>query len=770
MRKLISATLVITLLLTVFTGVCSTTVSAADADGSVPAGYAPEGTAIRTAEEFAAMTADGKYYLAADVTLTASYAAAFSGTLDGNGKTVTLSAPMFLTLNGATVKNLKTVGQIDYADYAVENAMHVGAVAAVANLSTLENLVNEASVYGAKSGYKAEVTAPDASTPTAQYGALYTGGLVGLIVGTTTVKGCTNRGNVTAFTPGGIVGGFKKNGAENSTVTFEQCVNYGAVSDTGCVVLTETDADGTVVSQCFSNAGAGILAYANAADAGNTVTDFVFESCANYGNVSLLLEGPKVGGIFGYIYDVDNGPTKAYTLNSLNAGDIVGWNQVGGLGGWSCCNCEFIRCENNGSVWSRNNYAGGIVARPGFDANTSRADVLFERCSNTGDVVSHRQYAAGIFGYTANDATIKYCFNSGTLKAEDVNNFEKDHGVRVAGIAANVANTVNCYSCINTGNMEGNALSGGIIGRAGRSGNTGFNTIESCVNSGNVWSSCAFSTYYSDGCVGGMIGYTYGSSTGQFPIIRGCISVGTITAEKGIACGLAGYFNTEAAVLECNYIGATITGADVMLWPDGGFSPTINPETWLNVYVLCWNNKSYSQYFESNYVPVGCDYLLCYQKGIEYTLDNYEWVVTPEQVLSGELAYKINEDFGEYTLVWQEIGVDALPKNCYDKDYEKHYVEKDENGNFINVDHTMDPVIRDTTEVKVEETTAAETLPNETTAQVTDEATTASTTAPPPETTSAPSTVGCSGAIGTATALVLVALLAPAGIMLKKKE
>ena len=143
MRKLISATLVITLLLTVFTGVCSTTVSAADADGSVPAGYAPEGTAIRTAEEFAAMTADGKYYLAADVTLTASYAADFSGTLDGNGKTVTLSAPMFLTLNGATVKNLKTVGQINYADYAVGNAMHVGAVAAVANLSTLENLVND---------------------------------------------------------------------------------------------------------------------------------------------------------------------------------------------------------------------------------------------------------------------------------------------------------------------------------------------------------------------------------------------------------------------------------------------------------------------------------------------------------------------------------------------------------------------------------------------------------------------------------------------------
>ena len=74
--------------------------------GNVEAGYAPVGTAVTNAAEFAAMTADGNYYLANDIEITASYAADFTGKLDGNGKTVTVSAPLFKNLKGE-VKNLK---------------------------------------------------------------------------------------------------------------------------------------------------------------------------------------------------------------------------------------------------------------------------------------------------------------------------------------------------------------------------------------------------------------------------------------------------------------------------------------------------------------------------------------------------------------------------------------------------------------------------------------------------------------------------------------
>ena len=237
MRRLISVALAVFMILAMMTGAFSTTISAADADGSVPAGYTPEGTAINSAEEFAAMAADGKYYLAADITITASYATEFTGTFDGNGKTVTVSAPMFANLNGATVKNLKTVGEIAYADYAAENRLNTGAVAGVARLSTFENVYNEATIFGAKTGYVDEVVNAETLETTKEYHGLNTGGLVGLIEGTTTFKDCANGGNVTALTPGGLVGRFEKIVVEetvaeevvevpqDSTVTFENCLN-----------------------------------------------------------------------------------------------------------------------------------------------------------------------------------------------------------------------------------------------------------------------------------------------------------------------------------------------------------------------------------------------------------------------------------------------------------------------------------------------------------------------------------------------------------------
>ena len=206
LRKLISVALAVFMILAMMTGVFTTTVAAADADGSVPLGYTPEGAAINSAEDFAAMVADGKYYLAADITITASYATEFTGTFDGNGKTVTVSAPMFANLNGATVKNLKTVGQIDYATYAVENKLDTGAVAGVARLSSFENVYNEATIYGARTGYVLEITHPETFEVITEYYGLNTGGLVGLIEGTTTFKDCANGGMITGLTPGGLVG------------------------------------------------------------------------------------------------------------------------------------------------------------------------------------------------------------------------------------------------------------------------------------------------------------------------------------------------------------------------------------------------------------------------------------------------------------------------------------------------------------------------------------------------------------------------------------
>ena len=76
---------------------------------AIPASAAPEGTAINTAEEFMAMVSTpadateptAKYYLAADITLPASYAEPFWGILDGNGKTLTVNNPVFADFSGS---------------------------------------------------------------------------------------------------------------------------------------------------------------------------------------------------------------------------------------------------------------------------------------------------------------------------------------------------------------------------------------------------------------------------------------------------------------------------------------------------------------------------------------------------------------------------------------------------------------------------------------------------------------------------------------------
>ena len=98
MKKIISIALTLCMVL----GLCSFSVAAA-----------PEGTAITDAAGFAAMDPAGTYYLANDITLDASYAQVFAGTFDGNGKTVTVSAPMFAEIAGATIKNFTVAGAID---------------------------------------------------------------------------------------------------------------------------------------------------------------------------------------------------------------------------------------------------------------------------------------------------------------------------------------------------------------------------------------------------------------------------------------------------------------------------------------------------------------------------------------------------------------------------------------------------------------------------------------------------------------------------------
>ena len=143
----------------------------------VSAAEAPAGTAINSAADFAAMDAAGTYYLATDITLTEMYSKAnFTGTLDGNGKTITLSGipTAIKEMKGATVSNLNLV--VDYT-FAASGAG--GALAHWAN-GTFTNIT-----------VTANYTVPTGFDMTQALGALFTE-----INGASTLTNCVTNGSI----------------------------------------------------------------------------------------------------------------------------------------------------------------------------------------------------------------------------------------------------------------------------------------------------------------------------------------------------------------------------------------------------------------------------------------------------------------------------------------------------------------------------------------------------------------------------------------------
>jgi len=146
---------------------------------------------IDSAEEFKAISGGGNYKLTADIDLTGvdfTTIAAFTGTLDGNGKTVKgISAPLFTALSGE-VKNLT-----------LEGAITTGATTAIGVLAN-------------KTGGNLKLTGVINKVSLTTTASAYVGGFIGEVTGTNsvTVTGCTNDGAITAS--GGVegAGGFSQ--------------------------------------------------------------------------------------------------------------------------------------------------------------------------------------------------------------------------------------------------------------------------------------------------------------------------------------------------------------------------------------------------------------------------------------------------------------------------------------------------------------------------------------------------------------------------------
>ena len=420
--------------------------------GKVDSAYAPEGTAITNAAEFAAMAPDGKYYLASDITIdatwnggaelngTASSNTAFTGTFDGNGKTITTTVPLFGLISG-TVKNLTVAGDITSSTIGDGSGVYYSAALAYyakGNI-VIENVVNNANVSGANVGAGFIAVVHTYST------------------GTLNIKDCVNNGKISTNTTDATNGTNKLGGfvayLTGGTGTLDNCVNNGELTSTGGGKYNYV---GGIVGQVGRTTSTIPVA---------ATCNFTIKNCVNNANVTS--ENLHCAGIVAFLYG------HLEIIDTINNGDITNIKAAGSraagilgtTGGTDKKSSLLIDgCVNNGVVRG-SFHAAGIAAYFGDGIAEDGANGLAYVMKNTanygnvyldGTVKSTASYmrAGGIAAYAAGGTynVVENCVNMGDVYVNL--NHETTYNPHVSSFIGYVNNkSFTLKNNINTGNL-----------------------------------------------------------------------------------------------------------------------------------------------------------------------------------------------------------------------------------------------------------------------------------------------------------------------------
>ena len=319
-------------------------------------------TDISDAAGLQKITGDGNYKLTQNIDLTGvdfTTIESFSGTLDGDGKTISgISAPLFATLSG-TVKNLTLEGDITLPETGSETV----------NWGTLANTASNATV----TDITLNVTATG-SAGAAYYVAF--GGIVGKASGTASITDCTVNGSISLenFTGTqsnnmiGAVVGTSSGNSKTSKVTISNCVNNATISvsnDTatgkgGAVAGIVGYADFTNVSYCVNNGAitgsngeyhmGAIVGRMNGAN-NKSFTDITY--CANFAPITVdntCASSSYASGIVSYF---KQGNIK-YCYNTATITNAPGGKACGIIG--------YLKINSSGAITISNNYNYGTAA------------------------------------------------------------------------------------------------------------------------------------------------------------------------------------------------------------------------------------------------------------------------------------------------------------------------------------------------------------------------------------------------------------------------
>lgn len=303
----------------------------------------------------------------------------FTGTLEGNGYTITLNgSALFETIDGAIIKNLTLGGTVT----SVSGSS--GSLACTAKGSTITNCTNSATVKGGSVSTSNGV-----------------GGLVGSCIqgsgssNEVLFENCSNEGSVTSggSPVGGLVG-------YSSTAKFRNCANSGTITQNG------------------SGATGGILGTFSAA-MDNNISDHMV-SCSNSGTI--INNQGNAGGIVGYASGQE-------IETCYNSGNVTGVN-AGGIIGETDGITIVTNCNNTGTIAGTN--AAGIVGKASTDSTIELkeltiydfyVDEILITAASLNTLTAEVNYigteasvekSIGSDVWTENDYSVTYDFNQST--------------------------------------------------------------------------------------------------------------------------------------------------------------------------------------------------------------------------------------------------------------------------------------------------------------------------------------------------------------------
>lgn len=630
---------------------------------------------IKNETDFVNMEITGKYVLANDLTLTNGYSAlyGFWGELDGNGKTVTTSVPMFDRMIGSAVYNLTVRGEIKAT---AEDTQSLGSVVRTAESVTLYNIKNYANI--------------DATLA----GGTHAGGIAGNI-GSGTLTDCVNYGTVSATSNAGGM----------TSIATGQLILNNCVNETGADITGNSQVGGLVgwsysyiyfydcvnnaTVECKNNYAGGILGRNMGEYASTTASKTVFARfyrCVNNGEVRSKAQ--YTAGIVGYscgnMYAedcVNNGKltstgaqsTSDTTNKNVNGGGIVAQCALSGT---------LIRCVNNADINLPKGNVGGIAGKLNVATSSKNLTSKMIDCVNNGAITA--PYAsAGLLGR----------FEYGTLEVEGCVN-EKAVTVTASlagGLLGNISevknpdNKVTVKNSVNRGEVKATGTAAGIVSCL----YAGSLTVENCLNIADVTSSSSGITgglvasvngnkksadgksyggkqatiRYSGsignvsgvGHTGGILGYQFGTGTNGSAIIEYCFTIGNVSSTTSYASGILGYSNTDQSQINYCYGSGKVTSGKA----DYNGNPCANAIMWDNKLALA----SYKgNVFEADYAPA---YITekgaSTANGAELFDNTADYVFAKADVASGALAVMLNEKCGK--AMWtQTLGTDAYPR------------------------------------------------------------------------------------------------------------